>query len=85
MIRKLFIPFMMLVVFATTSKAQDSPLQRPQPKLWFGLSGAANFNFYSGTTQMINSEVYAPSAFHDGSGIAPYGSIFMEYRPNPVF
>ena len=85
MIRKLFIPLMMLVAFATTSKAQDSPLQRPQPKFWFGVSGAANFNFYSGTTQWINSEVYAPSAFHDGFGIKPYGSVFFEYRPNPIF
>jgi len=85
MIRKLFIPLMMLVAFATTSQAQDSPLQRPQPKFWFGVSGAANFNFYSGTTQWINSEVYAPSALHDGFGIKPYGSVFIEYRPNPVF
>lgn len=85
MIRKLFIPLIMLLALVTaTSQAQDSPLQRPQPKFWFGLSGAASFNFYSGTTQMINSEVYAPSAFHDGFGIRPYGSGFMEYRPNQV-
>lgn len=84
MIRKLFIPFMMLLVFATISQAQDSLLQKPQPKLWFGLSGAASFNFYSGTTQMLNSEVYAPAAFHDAFGIRPYGSAFIEYRPNPV-
>ena len=76
---------MMLVAFATTSQAQDSPLQRPQPKFWFGLSGAANFNFYSGTTQKINSQVYAPTALHEGFGIRPYGSGFIEYRPNPVF
>ena len=85
MIRKLFIPLMMLVIIATTSEAQDSPLQRPQPKFWFGLSGAANFNFYSGTTQKINSQVYAPTALHEGFGIRPYGSGFIEYRPNPVF
>ena len=85
MIRKLFISLMMLVAFATTSKAQTSPLQRPQPKFWFGVSGAANFNFYSGTTQYINSQVYAPSALHEGFGIHPYGSGFIEYRPNPVF
>ena len=84
MIRKLFIPFMMLVLFVTTSQAQDSPLERPQPKLWFGVSGAANFNFFDGTTQKLNSLVYAPTAFHDGFGIAPYGSAFFEYRPNKV-
>ena len=76
---------MMLALVANTSQAQNSPLERPQPKLWFGVSGAASFNLYTGTTQMINADVYAPSAFHDGFGIRPYGSIFMEYRPNPVF
>lgn len=82
----IYIPLMMmLALVATTSQAQDSPLERPQPKLWFGVSGAASFNFYTGTTQMINADMYAPSAFHDGFGIRPYGSIFMEYRPNPVF
>ncbi|HEY3370891.1 MAG TPA: OmpA family protein [Prolixibacteraceae bacterium] len=86
MIRKLFIPLMlMLVIAAMTSQAQDTPLTRPQPKLWFGLSGAASFNFYSGVTQKLNADVYAPTALHDGFGIRPYGSVFMEYRPNPVF
>jgi outer membrane protein OmpA-like peptidoglycan-associated protein len=84
MMRKLLIPLLMFVAMATTSQAQEAPLQRPQPKLWFGVSGAANFNFYTGTTQTINSVVFAPSAFHKGSGIAPYGSVFFEYRPNPV-
>ena len=85
MIRKLLIPLLMFVGIATTSQAQETPLQRPQPKLWFGVSGAANLNYFTGTTQKLNSLVYAPSAFHDGSGVAPYGSIFFEYRPKPVF
>lgn len=85
MIRKLIIPFLIVVGMATASNAQETPIQRPQPKLWFGVSGAANFNFFDGTTQKLNSSVYAPSAFHKGSGIAPYGSLFFEYRPNPVF
>ncbi len=85
MIRKLIIPFLILVGIATASNAQETPLTRPQPKLWFGVSGAANFNNYNGTTQTLNSTVFAPAAFHKGSGVAPYGSAFFEYRPNPVF
>jgi outer membrane protein OmpA-like peptidoglycan-associated protein len=85
MMRKLFIPLMMLVGMVTASQAQETPLQRPQPKLWFGVSGAATLNYYHGTIQTLNANVYAPTAFHKGFGVAPYGSAFFEYRPNPVF
>jgi outer membrane protein OmpA-like peptidoglycan-associated protein len=85
MIRKLYIPLLLLIGLAISTQAQEMQLQRPQPKLWFGLSGAANFNYYTGTTQKLNALVYAPTAFHDGFGIKPYGSAFFEYRPNPVF
>ncbi len=80
-IRKLFIQPLMLLGIATTTQAQDI---RPQPKFWFGASAAANFNFYTGTTQTLNSTVMAPTAFHKGFGVDPYGSVFMEYRPNPI-
>ena len=81
--QKLFTLLLMLIGFGSASQAQE--IQRPQPKFWFGVSGAANMNFYSGTTQTLNSTVYAPAAFHEGFGVSPWGSIFMEYRPNPVF
>lgn len=55
--------------------------QTAQPRWWFGLSGAANMNFYSGTTQRLNNSLIVPTAFHEGNGIRPYGSILMEYRP----
>jgi outer membrane protein OmpA-like peptidoglycan-associated protein len=80
--KKLFLP-LILVGLAAASQAQE--IQRPQPKFWFGASAAANFNFYSGTTQRLNSEVKAPTALHKGFGIAPFGSVFMEYRPHPIW
>jgi hypothetical protein len=90
MIRKLLYS-LMLIGYASASQAQEAKLmpdtqkvQRPQPKFWFGVSGAANVNLYTGTTQVINSDVSAPTAFHKGHGVAPYGSLLMEYRPNPV-
>ncbi|WP_069657951.1 outer membrane beta-barrel protein [Arcticibacter eurypsychrophilus] len=55
--------------------------QTTQPTWWFGVSGAANFNFYDGTTQRLNNTLIAPTAFHDGFGIRPYGSFLIEYRP----
>lgn len=56
-----------------------------QPSWWFGASAAANFNFYRGTTQMLNENVIVPTAFHKGNGIKPYISLLTEYRPNKVW
>lgn len=73
---------MLLSLFAT-SIAQD--IERPQPKFWFGASAAANFNFYSGTTQTLSTTFKSQTAFHDGFGIAPFGSLLLEYRPTSVW
>ncbi|TSD67612.1 OmpA family protein [Inquilinus sp. KBS0705] len=69
-----------MVLFAcTTVHAQTT-----QPTWWYGLSGAANFNFYTGTTQVLSNGLIAPTAFHKGNGVRPYGSILLEYRPKSV-
>ncbi|MGZ5246826.1 MAG: OmpA family protein, partial [Flavitalea sp.] len=57
---------------------------RPKPVWWFGASGAANFNTYRGTTQMLNNSFSTPTAFHKGYGVKPYASLLTEYRPNDV-
>lgn len=72
---------LLMVIFAQ-SKAGA---QTTQPTWWFGLSGAANFNFYDGTTQRLNNSLFVPSAFHKGDGIKPFGSFLMEYRPGRVW
>ena len=75
---------LILLLFAGTSmKAQTAV--RTQPTWWFGVSGAANFNFYRGTTQMLNEAVTTPTAFHKGNGIKPYASVLAEYRPGKVW
>lgn len=81
--RKLFILPLMLIGITTSTQAQE--IQRPQPKIWLGVSAAANFNFYTGTTQRLNSELKAPTAFHKGFGIGPYASVLLEYRPKPIW
>jgi outer membrane protein OmpA-like peptidoglycan-associated protein len=81
MIGKVFIQFLILVGVATESHAQDT--LRPQPKWWFGVTTAANFNFYSGTTQRMSAAVKAPTAFHNGNGLSPYAALRTEYRFNP--
>ena len=81
--RKLIVSSMLLIGIASSSYSQY--VDNPKPKLWFGVSGAANANFYSGRTQMLNLSTEASSALHDGSGAAPYASVFVEYRPHPVW
>ena len=77
-------PFKFLLLFfvliGTTGLAQN--LKRTTPKWWFGLSGAANFNTYQGTTQLLNPSITVPTAFHKGKGVKPYASLLTEYRPN---
>jgi len=83
MIRNIFLHSLLLMGLAATTQAQE--IQRPQPKFWFGASGAGNINLYTGTTQTLNSGLKAPAAFHDGMGVGPYGSFLFEYRPDPVW
>jgi outer membrane protein OmpA-like peptidoglycan-associated protein len=79
-IQKIIILFAMIIIAGTTAKAQTT-----QPTWWFGVSGAANFNFYDGTTQRLNNGLIAPTAFHKGNGVRPYGSVLLEYRPAGVW
>lgn len=72
----------LFLIAVTTITAQK--IERPQPKWWFGESGAININNYRGTTQKLNTELTVPTAFHKGSSINPYGSLLTEYRPNNV-
>ena len=72
----------MLLGLAATLPAQEE--LRTQPKFWLGVSGAANYNMYTGTTQTLNSTLVAPAAFHEGSGVGGFASLLLEYRPIPV-
>ncbi|MDN3657248.1 OmpA family protein [Ferruginibacter paludis] len=81
--QKITLLFSVLVLAATTAHAQKE--QRLQPVWWFGESGAANFNFYRGTTQVLNDNLTVPAAFHKGKGVRPYASLLTEYRPGKVW
>jgi hypothetical protein len=47
-VQKVITCFLMIIITVSTVKAQTT-----QPTWWFGVSGAANFNFYDGTTQRL--------------------------------
>lgn len=72
---------LMMVIFAQSKVGA----QTLQPTWWFGVSGAANINFYDGTTQRMNNSLLVPTAFHRGYGVKPFGSFLMEFRPGPVW
>jgi len=72
-----------ILLLANTSSYTQS-FERVTPKWWIGLSGAANINYYRGTTQQLNQSLTVPTAFHQGKTVRPYGSILLEYRPNKV-
>lgn len=82
--QKISILLLLLIFTGITTHAQEI-IKSTQPVWWFGASGAANFNFYRGTTQVVNSSVTTPTAFHKGKGIKPYISLLTEYRPNKVW
>lgn len=81
-IKKITIATLLLLLIGFTTNAQT--IKRVQPTWWFGESGAANFNNYRGTTQMLNQNLTVPTAFHKGSSVKPYGSLLVEYRPGKV-
>lgn len=79
-IKKLMICSLMVIFAGTAVHAQVKP-----PTWWFGVSGAANFNFYDGTTQRLTNTLVVPTAFHKGRGVRPYGSVLLEYRPAGIW
>jgi outer membrane protein OmpA-like peptidoglycan-associated protein len=79
------IAILLLVAVLTGVTGYSQKINQPQPVWWFGVSGAANFNFYRGTTQMLNGNLTVPTAFHKGAGVRPYFSLLTEYRPNKIW
>jgi len=80
-LQKLAVCVLMSVVAFGTAQAQTIT----PPTWWFGVSGAANANWYDGTTQTLNNNLIVPTAFHKAFGVRPYASVLLEYRPTPVW
>ena len=66
----------MMTAAVNTVKAQN----------WmFGVSGAGNLNYLSGTTQRLDNSYFVPTAFHKGTSVRPFGSILLEYNSHKIF
>jgi outer membrane protein OmpA-like peptidoglycan-associated protein len=51
-----------------------------KPSWMFGVAAGANFNFYRGSTFMLNEGFTPPTAFHDGKGIGLFIAPNIEYH-----
>lgn len=71
----------MLVGLYAPLQAQN--VEYTNPSWWFGVAAGANVNFYRGTTQELNNDLTAPTAFRHGNGISLYVAPVLEFhRPD---
>jgi len=77
-IRSIVLSAFILVGIHASLQAQD--LQYTRPTWWFGGAVGANFNYYRGTTQALNSDLFTPTAFYHGKGVGLYIAPLLEYH-----
>lgn len=51
-----------------------------KPSWMFGVAAGANFNFYRGSTFMLNESFTPPTAFHNGNGLGLFIAPSIEYQ-----
>lgn len=78
-IKNLVICTLILTGIYAPLNAQET--QYTKPSWYFGVAGGANFNFFRGSTQQLNSTFSSPVAFHDGDGVGVFIAPLIEYRP----
>ena len=72
-----------LVWFNVQTPIQAQEVSYTKPSWWFGVAGGANFNFYRGSTNQLNSDFTPPVTFHDGKGVGLFIAPLMEFhRPD---
>jgi outer membrane protein OmpA-like peptidoglycan-associated protein len=76
-----------IVLSALIMVAIQAPLHSQdtytRPSWFFGVAGGANLNYYQGSTQNLNSDLFVPKAFLHGGGVGLYLAPLIEYyRPN---
>ncbi len=79
------IVFYSLILFCVHATMFAQKTEVKQPTWWFGGAVAVNMNMYRGMTQMLNSQLTVPAAFHEGFGTGLYLAPLIEYRPDPVW
>ncbi|MEP7236791.1 MAG: OmpA family protein [Ferruginibacter sp.] len=77
LIKILIVSTFILAGMQTTVQAQ----KYSKPSWYFGAVGAANVNFFDGSTRQLSTEFASPVTFHKGRGIGMYAGGLIQYRP----
>lgn len=72
--------FIVLLGLNNQISIQAQEIQYTKPSWWFGVAGDANFNFYRGSTQHLNSDFTPPTAFHNGHGVGLFVAPLLEFH-----
>ena len=73
-----------LIVFAFILTGIQTSVQAQnytKPSWYFGTVGAANINFFDGSTRQLSTEFASPATFHKGRGVGLYAGGLIQYRP----
>ncbi len=77
--KTLIVSAFILTGIQTPVQAQTA--QYSKPSWYFGVVGAANVNFFDGSTRQLNAEFTSPATFHKGRGVGVYAGGLIQYRP----
>ena len=76
-IKSLIVSAFILTGIQSSAQAQ----QYSKPSWYFGVVGAANVNFFDGSTRQLSTEFASPATFHKGNGVGMYAGGLIQYRP----
>lgn len=78
--------FVVTLVLLGFTKVNAQTEEYTKPSWMFGVAAGANFNFYRGSTFMLNERFTPPTAFHDGNGVGLFIAPSIEYhKPGTQF
>ena len=77
---QLQILFVVTLLILGFTKVNAQAEEYTKPSWMFGVAAGANFNFYRGSTFMLNEGFTPPTAFHDGKGIGLFLAPSIEYH-----
>ena len=82
-IKSLLMKTLIVSAFIITGMQTEAQTQKySYPSWYFGAVGAANVNFYDGSTRQLNAEFTSPATFHKGRGVSEYVGGLIQYRPS---
>ena len=69
-----------LVWFNIQTPVHAQDVKYTKPSWWFGAAGGANFNFYRGSTNQLNTDLTPPVTFHNAKGVGLFIAPLIEYH-----